>query len=157
MTAFRSAQAIAFRQSQIDLIDTEAEAAYPEECCGLLAGQYADDGVVRVSLVVPSPNLATQDGTRTNRDRFEVDPQVRFDLMRDLEGGPDAMIGHYHSHPGHPPVPSDTDLDQAYEPDLVWLIVGVEDGRAGAMRAYYLDKKAGGYRELTVQIDSGPT
>jgi len=57
------------------LITAAAEAAYPKECCGLLAGRDRDSGGsggggVRVTRVEPSPNLTEGDP----RDSFLVDP-----------------------------------------------------------------------------------
>ena len=66
---------IRFSAGQIDQIGAEAEAAYPEECCGLLVGVLKGH-VYEVSRVVASPNVAE---TRA-RDRFEVDPQVLHPL-----------------------------------------------------------------------------
>ena len=112
-------------------IAAAAEAAYPRECCGLLAGRMTPGGIL-VTRVVASRNTADGD----QRDRFEVDPQVRFDLMRALEGSDERLVGHYHSHPDHPAVPSATDRRMAHEPDLVWLITAVAAGRATATRAW---------------------
>lgn len=125
-----------------------AEAAYPEEGCGLLAGRDAADGTSVVTRLAESVNVADGDRRRT----FEVDPKVRFDLMRTLEGdaGGERILGHYHSHPDHPAEPSATDLGMAFESDLVWLIVGVEAGRATALRGFRLNAAADGFEEIEV-------
>jgi [CysO sulfur-carrier protein]-S-L-cysteine hydrolase len=117
-----------------------AEAAYPRECCGLLAGRTTPGGIL-VTRVVASRNTADGD----QRDRFEVDPQVRFDLMRALEGSDERLVGHYHSHPDHPAIPSATDRRMAHEPDLVWLITAVAAGRATATRAWRPVAKVSGF------------
>ncbi len=119
----------------------EAVKSYPNECCGLLVGRRnaRTDGVdCIVTRVEPSPNLA-EDGTR---DRFEVDPALRFRLMRELGDGPVQIVGHYHSHPDHPAEPSPRDLERAFEPELVWLIVPVAGGRVGTATAHVLDESA---------------
>ena len=116
----------------------EAKAAYPNECCGLLVGRRHPDGATMVERAVASANVAT--GRR--HDRFEVDPRVRFAVIRELAGSSSAIVGHYHSHPDHPAEPSATDRAMAFEPDLVWLIVAVgrersgEPPRAGTVRAF---------------------
>lgn len=115
-----------------------AETAYPKECCGLLVGRDDGAGSLLVTRVVESPNLAEGSG----RDRFEVDPQIRFNVMRQLDeeanngAARHRIIGHYHSHPDHPAQPSATDLQMAYEPDLVWLITSVVDGQATLTTAH---------------------
>lgn len=105
-----------------------AEAAYPEECCGLLVGRREAEAIV-VFRLAPSPNVAEGDRRRT----FEVSPQVRFDLMRELQGGAEEIVGHYHSHPDGAAEPSATDLAMAWEPDLAWVILAVP-GDAAAFR-----------------------
>jgi len=136
-------------------IKAAAVAAWPEECCGLLAGRAEGGGRVTVTRIAESPNVAPTggggDGGESGlHDRFEVDPKVRFDLMRELEGGIEAIIGHYHSHPGHPAEPSERDIDMAFEPELVWLIVAVREGRAGEMTAWQLDRETRTVRPVEI-------
>ena len=121
-----------------------AEAAYPEECCGLLVGASAPSGDIVVSRVEPSRNVARRHPER----RFEVDPQVRFEVMHALEGGIERIVGHYHSHPGGAAQPSGHDLDMAWEPDLVWLITAVLDGQAVHTTAHVLDAEGRRFREV---------
>jgi len=128
----------------IDLIRQEAEAAWPNECCGLLVGTgNRTEGIV-VADVVPSPNLAASDRS----DRFEVDPEVRFKTMRDCEAQDLEIVGHYHSHPEHPPEPSAVDLEMAYEPELVWLIAGLTDGKVNALNAFRLNDDASAFEAI---------
>ena len=140
-------------------IRAAAEAAYPDECCGLLIGRDGKAGDVVVTAVAPSPNRAAAD----HRDSFEVDPQVRFDVMRRLDrknargGAPERIVGHYHSHPDHAAEPSARDLEMAYEPDLLWLIVAVAEGRAADTRAHRLDETAGRFREVEIAVADRPT
>ena len=135
--------------ADLDAIAAAAEAAYPHECCGLLAGRTAAPDALRVTRVVPSRNVAEQ----RRHDRFEVDPQVRFDLMRALAGSDERLIGHYHSHPDHPAVPSATDRAMAHEPDLIWLITAVAAGRATATRAWRPVCEDCGFREIPIRLD----
>jgi proteasome lid subunit RPN8/RPN11 len=95
----------------------------PEEACGLLVGS-AD----RIARAEPAENVA-----RDRLRRFEVDPRLLLRLHRELRGGPEAILGVYHSHPGGRAEPSATDLALALDPALVWLIVGA-DGAARAWR-----------------------
>lgn len=132
----------------LDDIAAQAERAFPRECCGLLVGRVAADGAVSVNRVVASPNVAQGPGL----ERFEVDPKIRFDLMRALEDTAEVIVGHYHSHPGYPAEPSATDLDMAYEPQFVWLIAAVDaSGRAGGIRAWRLNRDTRERRELPLQ------
>ena len=72
--------------------------------------------------------------------------------MRDLEGTPERMVGHYHSHPDHPAKPSDTDIGMAFEPELVWLITAVINGTAGRTRAWRLDRETRATRPIELEV-----
>jgi proteasome lid subunit RPN8/RPN11 len=129
-------------------------AAWPREGCGLLSGRDQGDGRLRVEAAHPTANVDASG----RPDRFEVDPAARFALMRRLRGGASRLVGHFHSHPGHPPVPSVTDRRAAFEPDLVWLIVGLSGpyDPAPALAAWAVEAgpapgaAAAGFRPLPV-------
>lgn len=127
----------------------DAEHAYPEECCGLLTGHGDKDSGITVTGLAASRNVAEG----RERDRFEVDPKLRFDLMRALNGGPERIVGHYHSHPDHPARPSARDAEMAWEPDLVWVIVSVGGGHAGEVRAHVFEPTEKRFREIPVHCE----
>jgi len=131
---------IHFTPSQLQEVRDHAERAYPDECCGLLVGAVDADDVVTVTRITPSPNVRIDAGGEGGEDRFEIDPQIRFDLMRALQGSDENIVGHYHSHPDHPAEPSIHDLDMAFEPELVWLIVAVNQGQSTDARTWRLNR-----------------
>ncbi|MGJ3258120.1 MAG: M67 family metallopeptidase [Rhodospirillales bacterium] len=114
-------------------IRAHAERCYPEEACGLLTGS-SDGADVRITGVHESDNVTERD----KKTGFEIDPKLRFDLMRETESRGDGteIIGHYHSHPDHPAAPSETDLSMTYETDFVWLICGVAKNGATELNAF---------------------
>lgn len=124
-------------------IRAAARAAFPNEACGLLVGQGD-----RVTRVVPSANIAPR-----GRDRFEIDPRVRLALMKDLRGTDERLLGHWHSHPGAAPEPSATDLAQAHEPALLWLICGVSSGGETVLKAWKLEPEAGRFARVPLVVD----
>ena len=136
-----------------------AEAAYPNECCGLLAGVNLEDGVYEISRVVESRNIHPEGG----RDRFEVDPKIRFDLMRelgqigDVAAGIERLIGHYHSHPDHPVTPSRQDLACAYEPDLFWVILSLYGRSVSQVSAYQLKANKKQFCQIPLRRTNGTT
>ena len=124
-----------------------AEDAYPEEACGLLVGYAQPPEDVVVTRVEVSENVTEEDAA----DRFEVDPHLRLELMRALDGGPERIVGHFHSHPDHPAQPSERDLERAFESDLVWLITAVLDGQAIQTTAHVLDADGRQFRETALR------
>lgn len=106
-----------------------AEAAYPRECCGLLAGKPRPNGDIEVVRVHASANL----GKRP--DRFEIDPRLWVDLSRAHGKGAVKVVGLYHSHPDKPAQPSAVDLEAAWGEELVWIIVSVAGPQEPATQA----------------------
>jgi proteasome lid subunit RPN8/RPN11 len=128
-------------------ITDEAEAAYPNECCGLLVGTGNIHATLCVTRVVPSPNVTEHH----QQDNFEIDPQVLFDTMRALENNNEEIIGHYHSHPDHPALPSEKDLSMVYEPELAWLITSVSKGQALMTNAFRPKPDASSFESLEIR------
>ncbi len=127
-----------------------AEDAFPFECCGLLIGHGRR--TIQVTRLVPAPNLLAGEAP----DRFELDPRIRIATERELRGSAERVVGHWHSHPNGSPRPSPTDLEQAWEPDLVWLIAAVAplpDGRPQTTQilAYRLDRAARRSRPIALR------
>lgn len=133
---------------QLKAIVDAAEAAFPEESCGLIVGRGKGQ-LVRVTRVVPAANLlAAVPG------RFELDPAVRVAVEKDLRetGAKDRIVGHYHSHPDGSVDPSSTDRAMAFEPDMAWVIVGVADGQAIQVQAHRMDEKRGDFRPVPLRV-----
>ncbi len=139
---------ILLSRDQLKQIVDAAEAAYPGECCGLIVGCVRENGDVKASRVVPSPNVAGGDAQGARRDRFEVDPELRLKLQRELESGPERIVGLYHSHPDHSAQPSAFDLESVWEPEFVWVITAVEEGQAVHTTAHVLDREGRQFREV---------
>ncbi len=118
---------------------SEARAAFPNECCGVIEG-VRREGIIEALRLHPSRNLATR------TDRFEIDPMEQFRLLHALRGTERDIIGCYHSHPDGAPVPSAFDLEMAAEEDFVWLIAAVDPNGAWAVAAHLF--AAGAFRPL---------
>jgi proteasome lid subunit RPN8/RPN11 len=114
------------RQSAIAEMIKHAREERPRECCGLLVG-------------VPSRVLAARRATNLSADpnRFLIDPKAHIDARREGRADGTEVVGFYHSHPHSPPVPSPTDLAEAWYPDHLYAIVGFA-GEVAEMRIYEL-------------------
>jgi len=101
-----------------------SKAAYPHECCGVLAGVFGSGEVKAVTEVHALTNLNTE---RAN-DRYEVDPAELLRIEKDVASRKLDVLGFYHSHPDHPSRPSQFDRDRGW-PDYSYVIVAVEGGK----------------------------
>ena len=132
---------IAMRQ-----IIVAAEESCPEEACGLLWGKRCEADVY-VASVYQSKNCA--DDPRT---KFEVNPQLRFDLERLAREGEMDVVGLYHSHPNGSAKPSEIDLSRAWETSLIWVIIGLEEGKVVERKAYKVEKPKERFVEIDLQV-----
>ena len=139
--------------AQLEAIQRAAEAAYPEEACGLLVGRHAPGEGCWVSAVEASANVAEPPRTR----RFEVDPKLRLRLERDLRESVDSVIGVYHSHPDGSAKPSETDRSMIFEPAMVWLITAVAGGRAGATKGWRPTEDGAAFLPLGLRLGGDTT
>ena len=63
-------------------------------------------------------------------NRFLIDPKAHIDARRDGRVNGTEVVGFYHSHPHSPPVPSPTDIAEAWYPDHLYAIVGLAGDEA---------------------------
>jgi proteasome lid subunit RPN8/RPN11 len=96
---------------------------------------------------VPARNIATEP-----LRRYEIAPEDHFAVIRRCRSGGEGLevVGGYHSHPHSQPIPSPTDLEQAFQ-EFIYVIAGPVDGsRALDIRAYEL--RDGALRPVTFSV-----
>jgi proteasome lid subunit RPN8/RPN11 len=134
---------VRIRQAVIDAVIAHATRAVPNECCGLLLGSTH---VIDESY--PARNLLE------SATRFLIDPADHFDAIRKARASGRAVRGAYHSHPRGPSEPSRTDIAEVADPDLLHMIVSLEDGMAD-VRVF--EWKSGNFVTLDlVPVPDGP-
>jgi proteasome lid subunit RPN8/RPN11 len=101
---------------------------YPHECCGALIGRH---GVVAEVFALPN---TTDEGPRR---RFLVRPADYRTAESHAASLGQELLGFYHSHPDHPAIPSQYDLDHAW-PFFSYVIVSVRDAVARELRSWRL-------------------
>ena len=139
------AAGIQLSERVLDTIRRHAAAAYPHECCGALIGATVQDGIVEVVDAKELDNV-TDEGPRR---RFRVSPSdYRHAEARARELGAE-LLGFYHSHPDHPALPSQYDLDHAW-PNFSYVIVAVAQGTPGDLRSWRLRPDRSAFEEETV-------
>jgi len=124
--------------SATEAIRAHGAQTYPDECCGALLGPKPGEIVEAFAL----PN-ETQ-GER--RRRFLIGPDEYRLAERRATDTKLELLGFYHSHPDHPAVPSQFDLDHAW-PNLSYIIVSVKQRLADEMRSWRLRADRSGYDE----------
>jgi len=124
---------IQLADEHVAAIRRHGEETFPEECGGLLLG-VVDRGVRVIRDVVRLDNVRADSRHR----RVALDPLAYSRAEREAGERGLGVWGYYHSHPGHPAVPSGFDLDHAPFVGWSYVIVSVQDGRAADVRAWTL-------------------
>jgi proteasome lid subunit RPN8/RPN11 len=97
-----------------DQLVAQARAEAPNECCGMVAVR---DG--RAVQVYPAENAAA------SPLRYEIDGRQQLEILDAIEESGCELGAIYHSHTRTPPEPSQTDINLAFYPDALYLILGV--------------------------------
>ena len=111
----------------------DAEAAFPDECCGFLFGNERN-GIRNIEDILPVMNAKEGDKKR----RFEIAPLDYLRAERYAEERSLLLFSIYHSHPNHPAVPSEHDRVAA-QPYFSYVIVSVMDGKQADTRSWILN------------------
>ncbi len=124
------------KKETVEEIKKQGEEGYPYEICGFMLGNIDYQNNIRECIEVYQ--VENRNKERAN-DRFEIDPKdyMKVEDYADKKGI--SIIGIYHSHPDHPDRPSQTDLMFA-QPDMSYIIVSVEKGKAVSWKSWELDK-----------------
>ena len=133
----------------LEAMQTHAEQAYPQECCGLLLGK-ADliQGQYQQELYQVRPMENTWDQCKsevapdqadlTTSRRYWVSPTEMIAAQKYARNQGWDIIGVYHSHPDQKAVPSECDRQWAW-PQYAYVIVAVEQGIAQDLQSWMLD------------------
>ena len=112
------------------------QVTYPQEGCGLLGG-HIEQG----SKVAHVTHLYVIENHLYSPTAYEMAPTQQLQAMLDLEAQGSDTIAAYHSHPQGQSVPSETDIAQAYYPELVHLIVSLQQRDQPIVRAFHILNK----------------
>lgn len=101
------------RDMLADIVD-HAQVDAPNECCGMIA--TADGEATRVYRA---------ENTAASPLRYEFDGREQLRIQTEIEDAGWELGAIYHSHTRSPPVPSQTDINLAFYPDSLYVIIGV--------------------------------
>jgi [CysO sulfur-carrier protein]-S-L-cysteine hydrolase len=117
MTAGSLGRAMRISRELFDQMVEHARAEAPNECCGMIASR--DGQAVRVH---PAVNAAA------SSLRYEIDGAEQYRIQMDIDEADLDLGAIYHSHTRSEPVPSQTDINLAFYPDALYVIVGLAGG-----------------------------
>ncbi|MBP7272572.1 MAG: M67 family metallopeptidase [Saprospiraceae bacterium] len=124
-----------------DIFDDGIE-AFPNECCGFL---YGDETAERRIITIAQPVINKKEGDQ--RRRFQIAPldyirAEQFAIANNVQ-----LLGVYHSHPLHPAIASEHDLEKAM-PYFSYIIISVFENEVRDIKSWRLyDDKREFYEE----------
>jgi proteasome lid subunit RPN8/RPN11 len=138
---------VLIRSTEIETIRRHLERVYPEEGCGILAG-VDQPGARRIERAHPAENREGASRARGYRiaaeDFLAAERRARTDGL--------DIVGFYHSHPDHPPVPSGVDLERAW-PWYAYLIASVAKGTMADIQAWERVEGPAGFKRVPLVVE----
>ena len=126
----------------LDQIVAQARAEAPNECCGIIGTR--DGGAVTV---FPVRNAAA------SPLRYEMEPKDQLRVFEALDDAGLDVGAIYHSHTRSDPLPSQTDINLAFYPDALYVILGVKDADHDDVRAWRIVD--GKVSEAALEVEEG--
>jgi proteasome lid subunit RPN8/RPN11 len=111
--------------SIFDELVSHAREDAPNECCGIVAAQ--DGRAVK---------LFRATNAEASPVRYSLDPREQYDITMEIERNGWELGVIYHSHTRSPAFPSQTDVNLAFWPEALYVIVSVMDPDQPDVKAF---------------------
>jgi [CysO sulfur-carrier protein]-S-L-cysteine hydrolase len=109
----------------IAAVMAHARADAPDECCGLL--------LARGDVICEAVRARN---ARRSPTAYLVHPEDHFAAIRRARQEGTRLVGAYHSHPRGAASPSATDIAEAHDPELLYVIVSLGEDVEEAVKAW---------------------
>lgn len=128
-------------RSLLDEVIEHARAEAPNECCGMIASENGRAvSVHRATNTAHSPL------------RYEIDGREQYQLQTAIEDAGHELGAIYHSHTRSAPLPSQTDINLAFYPESLYVIVGLKDADPDVRAWEIVD---GRVSEAALEVEDG--
>jgi len=111
-------------EQMIEQARTEA----PIEACGILAGTNGR-----------AEKLYRMTNAEKRGDHFMLEPREQFAVIKDIRSSSLELLAIYHSHPETPARPSAEDIRLALTPNVVYVILSLQNGNDPDLKGFYVD------------------
>jgi [CysO sulfur-carrier protein]-S-L-cysteine hydrolase len=101
----------------LDDVIAHARADAPNECCGMIASRNGEAVAVHRARNKAASPL-----------RYEIDGMEQYRIQSAIDDAGLELGAIYHSHTRSAPEPSQTDINLAFYPEALYVIVGLEHG-----------------------------
>lgn len=132
---------IEISEKQKQEIFEHAKTAGKHEACGILAGKAG-----KVEKVYKMAN--TSDSPETC---YFMDPKEQLKVMKEIRNKDLEMIGIYHSHVGSGAYPSARDVELAFYPEAIYVIISLQNINNPILRAFRIKEETIKEEEIKVK------
>ena len=121
------------KKQDYDEILAHALTNLPNEACGMLGGQMGGE-VKTVEKVYLLTNVDQ------SPEHFSLNPKEQFAVIKDIRSWNGVLLGNFHSHPASPSRPSEEDKRLAYDPEVSYLILSLQDTEHPVMKSFRIKR-----------------
>jgi proteasome lid subunit RPN8/RPN11 len=114
----------------------QARTQVPIEACGILAGK---DGVIEKFYEMTNIDQSS--------DHFMMEPKEQFKVIKDIRSAGRQILAICHSHPQTPARPSAEDIRLALTPDVVYIIVSLQNKNSPEVKGFLIGDSAPSSRQ----------
>jgi len=126
----------------LDEVIAHAREDAPNECCGMIASRNGEAVAVHRAR-----------NTAASPFRYEMDGMEQYRIQTAIEDAGLELGAIYHSHTRSAPEPSQTDINLAFYPEALYVIVGLK-GPEPDVRAWRIVD--GQVSEAALELEDGP-
>lgn len=126
-----------------DAMIAHAQEGFPLEVCGYLGG-VKENGEICVRKHYRLTN------TDKSNEHFTMDPKEQFETFKDAKTHNLSLLVCYHSHPESPARPSDEDIRLAYDPNINYTILSLQERNAPVMKAFWIKNGQVSHEEIKI-------
>ncbi|MTI61792.1 MAG: M67 family metallopeptidase [Firmicutes bacterium] len=125
-----------------ELVDHSLEEK-PLEACGILAGVKEGD-------TYKVEKIYIMENTSASSEEYLMAPEEQFEVFKDIRENELELVSIFHSHPHSPSRPSLKDIDMAYYPEAVYIIISLVNPEKAVFKGFEINDES--YQEIDVII-----
>lgn len=124
---------IYLKKSEYNAILCQARKEYDNECCGFLAGIKTDEDIY-INKIYALVNVDS------SSEHFSMNPKEQFEKLKLIRKESMELLGNYHSHPHSPSRPSEEDKRLAFDSNIIYGIVSLENKEEPVFNLFKINK-----------------
>jgi proteasome lid subunit RPN8/RPN11 len=147
---------IVLDQQMLEDMQSHAISTYPEECCGLMFGNFSpdvknEDSNTTRKIVVRLRRMKNVFDSKERYHRYTIDPKEFLSAEKDAFDSGEEIVGVYHSHPNAPARPSKFDHEHAW-PTLSYVVIEVRDRKVRDTKSWVLKEDRSDFLPEKIEI-----